>query len=36
MECGVSECDCEALIMRWPWPIKGCCAKEKKIDCCIM
>jgi hypothetical protein len=26
-ECdGVSECDCEALIMRRPWPTRGCCA----------
>jgi hypothetical protein len=25
-ECGVSECDREASIMRGPWPIGGCCA----------
>ena len=30
-ECdGVSECDCEALIMRRPWPTWGCCAVKKK------
>jgi hypothetical protein len=23
-ECGVSECDREALIMRKPWPNRGC------------
>jgi hypothetical protein len=28
-ECGVSECDREAPIMRRPWPTKGCCAMEK-------
>jgi hypothetical protein len=25
-ECGVSECDREASIMRRPWPSRGCCA----------
>ena len=25
-ECGVSECDCEATIMRWSWTTKGRCA----------
>jgi len=25
-ECGVSECDREASIMRKPWPTRGCCA----------
>jgi hypothetical protein len=25
-ECGVSECDHDASVMRRPWPIKGCCA----------
>jgi hypothetical protein len=25
-ECGVSECDREASIMRGPWPARGCCA----------
>jgi hypothetical protein len=25
-ECGVSECDREASIMRRPWPTRGCCA----------
>jgi hypothetical protein len=28
-ECGVSECDREASIMR-SWPARGCCAIEKK------
>jgi hypothetical protein len=28
-ECGVSECDREASIMRRPWPTKGCCAMKK-------
>jgi len=27
-ECGVSECDREASIMRSPWPTSGCCATE--------
>jgi hypothetical protein len=25
-ECGVSECDREATVMRGPWPTRGCCA----------
>jgi hypothetical protein len=25
-ECGVSECDREASIMKRPWPTRGCCA----------
>jgi hypothetical protein len=29
-ECGVSECDLEASIMRKPWPTMGCCATGKK------
>jgi hypothetical protein len=29
IECGVSECDREAWIMRRPWLIRGCCAIEK-------
>ena len=29
-ECGVSECDRETLIMRRPWPTRGCCATRKK------
>jgi hypothetical protein len=29
-ECGVSECDREASIMRRPWPIRGCRANGKK------
>ena len=24
IECGVSECDREASIIRWPWPTWGC------------
>jgi hypothetical protein len=24
--CGVSECDREAMVMRGPWPTRGCCA----------
>jgi len=31
-ECGVSECDREASIVRRPWPTRGCCAMEKKIE----
>ena len=27
-ECGVSECDREASIMRSPWPTGGCCAMK--------
>jgi hypothetical protein len=27
-ECGVSECDRVASIMRRPWPTRGCCATE--------
>jgi hypothetical protein len=30
-ECGVSECDREASIMRRPWLARDCCAMEKKI-----
>jgi hypothetical protein len=30
-ECGVSECDREATIMRRPWPTRICCAMVKKI-----
>jgi hypothetical protein len=30
-ECGVSECDREALTMRRPWPTKGCCGMRKII-----
>jgi hypothetical protein len=29
-ECGVSECNREASIMRWPWPTRGCCAMGEK------
>jgi hypothetical protein len=29
-ECGVSECDREASILRSPWPTRGCCAMKKK------
>jgi hypothetical protein len=28
-DCGVSECDREASIMRRPWPTRGCCAIKK-------
>jgi len=28
--CGVSECDPEALIMKRPWPSRGCCVLRKK------
>jgi hypothetical protein len=28
-ECGVSECDREASIMRRPWPNRDCCAIGK-------
>jgi hypothetical protein len=31
-ECGVSEYDCEALIMRRHWPVRGFCAMEKNLD----
>jgi hypothetical protein len=31
-ECGVSECDREASIVRRPWPIRGCCAMGKNIS----
>jgi hypothetical protein len=31
-ECGVSECDREASIMRRPWPTRGCCAIKKTIE----
>ena len=30
-ECGVSECDREASIMRKPWPTGGCRAIKKNI-----
>jgi hypothetical protein len=38
-ECGVSECDREASIMRRPWPTRGCCAfgnKNYKEFVCIV
>jgi hypothetical protein len=28
---GVSECDCEASIMRGPWPTRGCHPMEKAV-----
>jgi hypothetical protein len=28
----VSECDCEALMMRRFWPTRGCCAKEEEVS----
>jgi hypothetical protein len=30
-ECGASECDLEASVMRRPWPTRGCCAIGKYI-----
>jgi hypothetical protein len=30
-ECGVSECDTEASIMRRPWPTRGCPAMKKNL-----
>jgi hypothetical protein len=31
-ECdGVSECDCEALIMRRPWPTRCCCTATENL-----
>jgi hypothetical protein len=30
-ECGVSECNCEASIMRRPWPNMGRCTMEKYL-----
>jgi hypothetical protein len=33
-DCGVSECDREASIMRRPWPTGGCCATGKFL--CIV
>jgi hypothetical protein len=34
-ECGVSECDREASVMRRSWPTRGCCAigKKRGIPC---
>ena len=29
-ECGVSECDREASIMRSPRPTRGCCSMERR------
>jgi hypothetical protein len=29
-ECGVSECDHEAPVIRRPWPSRGCCAIGNK------
>jgi hypothetical protein len=34
-ECGVSEYDCEASIMRWPWPTMSCCAMKNENICHI-
>jgi hypothetical protein len=28
----VSECDCKASTMRRPWPTRGCCAMEEKLN----
>jgi hypothetical protein len=30
-ECGVSECDREASLMRRLWSTRGCCTMKKKI-----
>jgi hypothetical protein len=30
-ECGVYECDREALSMRMPWPTRGCCAIKDEL-----
>ena len=30
-ESGMCECDREALLMRNPWPTRGCCAAGEKI-----
>ena len=30
-ECGVSECDCKASIIRKPWPPRGCRAMTKNL-----
>jgi hypothetical protein len=32
-DCGVSECDREAWIIRRPWPTRGCCIMGEKIFC---
>jgi hypothetical protein len=31
-ECGVSECDMEASIMRRPWLTRGCCAMGEGVN----
>ena len=31
-ECGVSQCDRESLIMRRPWPTRGCCAMVYRVS----
>jgi hypothetical protein len=31
-ECGVSECDREASLMRWPWPTRGFAVGGKKLN----
>jgi hypothetical protein len=31
-KCDVSECDREALIMRRPWPTRGCCGMGIKLS----
>jgi hypothetical protein len=35
-ECSVSEYDCEASIMRKPWPIRDCCTMTKKFCTVLM
>ena len=32
-DCGVSECNREASIMRRPWPTEGCGAMERQQSC---
>jgi hypothetical protein len=34
-ECGVSECDCEASIMRRPWSTRGCCTIGGEYGTCF-
>jgi hypothetical protein len=36
IECGVSECDCEATILRRPWHTEGCCSTEKQRPLCLL
>ena len=36
IECGVSECDSEASMMRRSWPNRGCCAMGRKLTSLIL